>query len=274
MGTKYVAPIANFFSTTLNGAIDDSVTTITINSATNLQAPGYLVVDREDGSGTATPSAREIISFTGISGSDLTGVTRGADNSTPRSHSDGALVEATPTVGLWNSLVTVIDTAIDNNGLLRSVISPVSIARVETPFLRAPSALISVATILGHLNASGASLIGFPIMPVFAFTGSISGPSTLIQTPLPMPRAGQWSYVNFITRTVASGASAFIDINKNGTSIFDAGTRPVIAGGGTFVSTASIATKAFNQGDRISWDFDGASAGVHITDFNIVLRSE
>lgn len=272
--TKYVAPTANYWSTTLNGAISDSTTTITLNSVTNLQAPGYLVINREDGSGNATPNAREVIYFTGISGNDITGAVRGADNSTARSHSDGSLVESTMTVGVWNSLVTVIDSAIDDNGYLRAVASPVSIARVEAPFLRAPSALISVATILGHLNASGASLTGFPIVPVFSFTGSVSGPTTLVQTPLPMPRAGQWSYVNFLTRTVASGASAFIDINKNGTSIFDAGTRPTIAGGGTFVSTASISVKNFNQGDRISWDMDtGAGLGLHITDFNIILRS-
>ena len=107
------------------------------------------------------------------------------------------------------------------------------------------------------------------------FIGSISGPTTLVQTPLPMPRAGIWNYVNVITRTVASGASAIIDINKNGTSIFAAGTRPTIVGAGTFVSTASIATKNFDRGDRISWDADtGAGLGLSITDFDIILRSE
>jgi len=105
MATYHPAPSANFFSTTLNGAINDSVTTITLNSVTNLSTSGgVLIIDREDGNGTATPDSREFISFTGISGSDLTGVTRSFDNSTARSHSDGALVEATMTVGMWNDL--------------------------------------------------------------------------------------------------------------------------------------------------------------------------
>src|SRR3990167_3882523 len=128
---KFVAPSSNYFSTTLNGGISDAAETITVNSVTNLQAPGYLVINREDGSGLATPNAREVIYFTGISGSDLTGVTRAADNSTARSHSDGALVESTMTVGVWNSLVTVVDNAMDDNGYLRSIASPMSIARLQ-----------------------------------------------------------------------------------------------------------------------------------------------
>lgn len=272
--TKYVAPTANFWSTTLNGAISDTASTITLNSVTNLQAPGYLVINREDGSGNATPNAREVVYFTGISGSQATGVTRGADGSTARSHSDGALVESTMTVGVWNSLVTVLDVAIDDNGYLKAIASPVSISRLEAPLARIPSALVSVATVLGHLNASGASITGFPLVPTFAFVGSLSGPTTFIQTPLVAPRAATWSFVNLITRTVASGASMFIDINKNGTSIFEAGTRPVIAGAGTFYSSASILTRNIARGDKITWDLDGATAGGHITDFNIELVSE
>jgi len=102
MTSLFKAPTSNFWSTTLNGAIDDSVDSITLNSATGLQAPGYLIIDREDGNGNITSDKREIISFTGISTNTLTGVTRGADNSTATSHSDGALVEATFTVGIHN----------------------------------------------------------------------------------------------------------------------------------------------------------------------------
>ena len=103
------APTSNFWSTSLNGAINDSVTTITLNSTTGLQAPGRLVINRQGSTGKNTPSAREVISFTGISGSDLTGVTRGADNSTARSHADGSLVESAMVVGNWDALYKVID---------------------------------------------------------------------------------------------------------------------------------------------------------------------
>ena len=116
MATLEKAPTSNFWSTSLNGAINDSVTTITLNSTTGLQAPGRLVINRQDSTGKNTPSAREVISFTGISGSDLTGVTRGADNSTARSHADGSLVESAIVVGNWDTLYDVINEEHDLDG--------------------------------------------------------------------------------------------------------------------------------------------------------------
>lgn len=113
----YKAPTDNFVSTTLNGAINDSVDTITLNDASKMQAPGYIIIDREDGNGTATPTAREVVYFTGKSSNDLTGCTRAADNSTARSHSDGALVEAVMTVGMWNGVYSAITASmLDTSG--------------------------------------------------------------------------------------------------------------------------------------------------------------
>ena len=128
--TIYLAPTANFVSKTLSGAITSGAGTITLNNTTNMQAPGYVVIDRTDSAGTATPNAREVVSYTGISGSDLTGCSRGADNSSGLSHADGAIVETMPTVGLWNSLATVVSSGFNGDGYLKAIASPVSIARV------------------------------------------------------------------------------------------------------------------------------------------------
>ena len=38
-----VAPVVNFLQTTLSGSITNAVTTITLTSTTNFQAPGYVV---------------------------------------------------------------------------------------------------------------------------------------------------------------------------------------------------------------------------------------
>ena len=257
----FLAPTANFIQKTLSGAITDVATTITLNNTTNLTSPGYATIDRTDSAGTSTPNAREVVYYTGISGNDLTGVTRAADGSTARSHSDGAIVETMPTIGMWNSLTTIVATGFTSDGYLKAINSPVSIGILHTTT---------------RIAVSGASITGFPtgLHPSFSFYGILSGPSTLIQTPLIMPQEGTWQWFNIMTRTVASGASAIIDININGTSIFSAGTRPAIAGAGTFVSTASIATKGFNAGDRLSWDMDtGAGLGLHITDLVIEGRA-
>lgn len=110
MSIYFKAPTQNFVSTTLNGSINDAVDAITLNDASKLSYPGYVVIDREDGNGTATPNAREVVYYTGISGNQLTGCTRGADSSTARSHNDGALVEVTFTIGMWNNLVDILKT--------------------------------------------------------------------------------------------------------------------------------------------------------------------
>ena len=149
MASFYKAPTSNYWSTTLNGAINDSVTTITLTSTTGLQSPGVLVINREDGSGTATPSAREIIHYTGVSGNDITGVTRGEENGTARAHSDGALVEAVFTVEMWNDTVTAVDAALSTDGTDLAITGTASIAALNiNTFLTHPRlAITSVASI-------------------------------------------------------------------------------------------------------------------------------
>lgn len=139
--TLHEAPTANAYQTTLNGSITDSDTTVTLNSVTNLVAPGVLVIDRQDGSGNDTPSLREYITFTGISGSDLTGVTRGVAGSTAQTHSSGALVEATTTVTHWGDMVDYLQSEHDATG--KHVISTATINYTETHNL----AVTSIASI-------------------------------------------------------------------------------------------------------------------------------
>lgn len=266
MATLFRAGGVNFLSTTLNGAISSAAQTITLTSTTNVRAPGYLVINREDGSGTATPNAREVIFFTGVSGSDLTGVTRGADGSTARSHSDGALVEQTMTVGMYNSLASIVDLGLDNDGYLRAIASPVSIARLEAPFGRIPSALISVATVLGHLNVSGASISGVERTFVWYMPGFASAATTNVMR-LITPFGGTFRAFSMTTRTPVSTASLTVALYniRSGASIFNTIGRPAILGGGTFVSTASINTPNFIAGDVLRTDIETGGNVADIT---------
>lgn len=56
-------------------------------------APGVCVIDRVDANNNPTASKREYISFTGVSGSTLTGLSRGLAGSTDQIHAVGAIVE-------------------------------------------------------------------------------------------------------------------------------------------------------------------------------------
>lgn len=67
-------------STTLNGAIDDSVTTITVVSTASFKSAGYIYIDSE------------LISYTGTTGTTFTGCTRGVGVTAAASHTDTTAV--------------------------------------------------------------------------------------------------------------------------------------------------------------------------------------
>ena len=67
-------------STLLNGGIDDTVTTVTVDSTTNFEDAGTITVGTEN------------ISYTGKTPTTFTGCTRGADSTTAASHVDDSTV--------------------------------------------------------------------------------------------------------------------------------------------------------------------------------------
>lgn len=108
-----IIPTRNALQTTLAGSLsagetgsfttaDDFSSYLSGASATR---PFWVVVDRVDANGTATPSTREYIKVTGISGTTLSGLTRGQGGSTGQSHNAGAVVELVPDVDTFNAFI-------------------------------------------------------------------------------------------------------------------------------------------------------------------------
>lgn len=157
MPTLYEAPTKNAFQTTLAGTIGAGDTTITLASVTGLQYPGVIVIDRQNGAQQDTPTKREYISYTGISGNDLTGCSRGSGGSTAQGHTSGALIEATVSVEYWQGLVDLYRVAHQDDGNLnldaaiRSLsISGVSGASMLTgDLILVPGANVSIVAISG-----------------------------------------------------------------------------------------------------------------------------
>jgi hypothetical protein len=107
MANLYNVPTENSIQRVLANTLSNSETsTITFSVSVSgiLQAtsdiPGILVVDRIDSNGNLTPNSVEYISFTGVSGSTVTGLTRGLGGTTAKGHSIGAIVEFVPDV-VW-----------------------------------------------------------------------------------------------------------------------------------------------------------------------------
>jgi len=89
-------------TTTLDGIHSSSVTTLTLTSTTDFDSAGSAYI------------GSEIISYTGVSGNDLTGVTRGTQSTTAASHASGVQVAQFSN----GSAPTHVVRTLDNNYIL------------------------------------------------------------------------------------------------------------------------------------------------------------
>jgi hypothetical protein len=136
MANLYNVPLENGVQLTLqNALLTGETTTITFTASvtSKLQAsssiPGILVVDRVDSNGVETPTKTEYISFTGVTGSTVTGLVRGLANSTAQDHSAGAIVEFVPDV-VWADSINDVFTTQHNADGTHKTISLISLASV------------------------------------------------------------------------------------------------------------------------------------------------
>jgi hypothetical protein len=86
--------ITGVASSTLNGAINNSVTSIVLTNAASFTTAGTVVIDSEN------------ITYTGKSVNTLTGCTRGVSGSTAAAHSSGAIVQQSDTFTGWGAAST------------------------------------------------------------------------------------------------------------------------------------------------------------------------
>ena len=86
-------------STTLNGAINDTVNTVILNDASEFPTSGYIVIEKINA--TSGAYENETIQYAGKAGNNLTGCTRGTSapyrgqvlaNTSAKSHANGAIV--------------------------------------------------------------------------------------------------------------------------------------------------------------------------------------
>ena len=167
--------VANALTTTLNGAINASTTTIVLTSSVNFPSTGtnHISIDNED------------ISYTGISGNTLTGVTRAARGTTAASHSNGATITNTSDFVAWGEAASgdlVIDPglwSIDNFG--DKIISLIHNGPVFEWNSNASNATATRATIIsGAPTASRDMIVSTPDrhLVFFGTETTIGSPST------------------------------------------------------------------------------------------------
>src|SRR3990167_6164387 len=104
----YYPPTSNGLQKTLGSALDSgAVASMTLSNVTGIQnKPGVVVIDRIDSNSAEKSAAlREYVSYTAVSGSTLTGLTRGLGGSTDQDHAVGSVVEFIPDITWGQALI-------------------------------------------------------------------------------------------------------------------------------------------------------------------------
>lgn len=122
----------------------------------------------------------------------------------------------------------------------------------------------------GHTGGSDGKLI--PKGYAVAITGTLTTGTSL--TPAMVCIAAQTiTKVYAKAKTGPSGASILIDINKNGTSIWNTtqANRLAIASGATYGTQTSFDTTTLVEGDIITFDIDQVGSSTAGADITIIL---
>ena len=94
---NYVTQEDDITSTTLNGSHSSSVGTLTLTSSTGFSSTGTVYIGGEQ------------VTYTGVSGNDITGCTRGANSTTAATHASGVTVAQFSTGGIPRNIVRTAD---------------------------------------------------------------------------------------------------------------------------------------------------------------------
>ena len=257
-------------SVTLATGISDVASSMDVSDASSIVSVCYLVIDRVDSSGTLkNTSFWEYVKVTNVSSNTLT-ITRGQNGSTAQAHSSGAIVEAVVTSAMFEDWYTALNPEHTATG--GHVISTGTITNANISDLISVTNSLSSATVSTSLNVSAASVIGLGLNPTWFIPSLPSLPSVGLGRPMAMPRGGTLNFVNVTLNANVSNATTFFNVYKNSVSIFDTIGRPLIAGG-TFVSTASIKTPTYNQGDVFRVDYENILGGNNV-DATVTLASK
>ncbi len=150
MANLYYPPTTNGLQKQLDADFDTGeTTTMTLTNTTGVQnKPGVVVINRIDTNGDELATAsREYVTFTGVSGSTLTGLVRGLGGTSDQDHVTGAVVEFLPDITVFQGINDVITAEHGTDGT-HGDITPTS---VVTPSLSIGSTNINT----GWFEATG-----------------------------------------------------------------------------------------------------------------------
>ena len=235
MANLYNVPLKNSVQKTLAVTLTQAETgSITFDSsvASELQADslmkGILVIDRVDVNGVITPSKTEYIAFTGVSGSTVTGLTRGIGGTSAQGHNIGAIVEFVADV-TWAQAINDVFTLQHNSDGTHKALSGLSLASATITNPTISGGSLASTTILTsnidtfsfkNINAPEGFLINGKIVPTVASNNLTVAIKTMAGND---PSASDPVYVKIddAVRTISGALSV---TTNAGTNWFNAGS--------------------------------------------------
>jgi hypothetical protein len=214
MANLYSVPLENGVQLTLQNALltgQTSTITFTGSVTAKLQAssamPGILVIDRVDANGNETPTKTEYISFTGVTGSTVTGLVRALSNTTDQDHAAGAIVELVPDV-VWAEALNDVFTTQHNSDGTHKTLSLISLASVTIN-----NSIINSASFT-DFNLAGGTLASSTIYNS-KFTGLNIETTTFTGGSLVSITTANMATIPVHTKTITSPASAIFNLSAS-----------------------------------------------------------
>lgn len=225
-----IIPDGDFVTSTLNGAISNSATSMTIGTGLNIPATnGVLQIDYDSTTAVGADNGPETISYTAYNSGTgaVTGMTRGVDTNTSGvAHANGASVQLGASALLFTGQLGYAEitsdftsatsgSAVDVTGLSVTVTVPAGGRRVKiTAYAPDISTGAAASTVLEWLIYEGATLLNESAQ----FTSDTSSLMPAVAMAVVTPSAGSHTYKVAIkqngagTMTVDAGATfpAFI----------------------------------------------------------------
>ncbi len=219
----YYPPTSNGLQKTLGAALDDGTTSaMTLSNVTGIQnKPGVVVINRIDSNSVEKSAAlREYISYTAVSGSTLTTLTRGLGGSTDQDHAVGSVVEFIPDITFGQALIDafLVEHGESDATHSASVIAKLAGAQTFTGAKTFTTGLLKAVDVtsgtgVSTLPTSSDTLVGKATTDVFtnktmiATTNVVEEISTIADSATPTPTGG--SLRNLFTVTALAQAATF-----------------------------------------------------------------
>jgi hypothetical protein len=254
MANLYSVPLKNSVQHTLAGTLTIAETgTITLDSSVvlELQATatmkGLLVVDRVDVNGTLTPTKTEFISYTGVTGSTVTGLTRAVAGTTAQGHAIGAIVEFVPDI-TWAQAINDVLTTQHNSDGTHKTLSLISLVSV------------TINNSLGFGVSLASSTIFNSSLDSFTFKSALSGATQgdlIVFNAGAFTRLGTASLNNILSITsTASGLLPGYVTPQSTASYFVSNTSATTVTPNAFTEiTNSSVTLTLNQTSHIKYNY-------------------